>query len=163
MALFNPFARAVEMQRGLIQESRQAVKTGINIQHMMGRSAVNSIERSGELQRDFLEWQYKHIRRAMKNSDEGLPGVKVPQDMLTTVDKQAAEIYGDQVEAFERLTSELEQSVETYEDATIESMDVIDDHLEDIITALEEVEETANGDVPVPLPVDIEGADSIGN
>lgn len=136
----NPFAVAVELHRETLKTSRQTLESGISFQHALGEALVNSIETQGEAQRRVLGMQYTTLRRMLTEVDDGTPGRMVDDEVLTTMDEQAAALYTEQQETVESLRTEVETSVETVGSLTTDSVTALDDQLAVIAAALEELE-----------------------
>lgn len=139
----NPFAMAVELHREALETSRQTLESGVSFQHALGEALINSIETQGEAQRRVLGMQYTTLRRMLTEIDDGTPGRMVDDEVLTTMDEQAAALYVEQQETVESLSAEVETGVETVETLTTDSVTALDDQLAVIATALEEVEAQA--------------------
>lgn len=136
-----PFAVAFDIQRDLLETGRQTVETGVDFQQELTESLVDGIESQREAQRRILGLQYVTLRRTLRRTDEETPGPAAAEEVLRDIDHQIADLQADQEEAFDTLIDTLEETGDALEEATMDSLDTVEEQLSALSVALEQLEQ----------------------
>lgn len=143
MAAFTaPFESAFELQRTLLQQGQETVETGLDFQTSVTRTLVDGLEEQEDVQRRMLALQHVVVHKLCESIDEQVPGAHLAtQEFRAVVDEQFDQLYRGHEEVYANVIGELENSVDAYDDVSVEYMDALDGQLDLLVSAHEDLEE----------------------
>ncbi len=130
-----------EMQRQSIEQSRAALGQAVQFQQRLNATVLDGIETQETAQRQAVEFQQETLHATLDAIEENVPGTtERTDDIRDTVDEQFALLLDNHAELFETLAAEFENGTEMYDDAAADALAALDDQLDLLVEAHEEVE-----------------------
>lgn len=142
MAAFTaPLETAFELQRTLLQQSKETVETSLDFQTSVNRTIVEGLEEQEDIQRRMLALQHVVIHKLCDSLDDQVPGAHMAtEEFRDVVDEQFDQLYRNHEDIFADVVGELENSVDAYDDVSVDYLDALDDQLDLLVTAHEDLE-----------------------
>lgn len=137
----SPITATFELQREAIKQSQEALEQGIEFQQEFSKAVVDGLEGQEGAQRRVLEMQRDALFTTLDTLEENVPGTEgATEEIRETVDEQFDQLLENYEEAFEEVTSELGEGVESYDEFALDYLEAVDDQLEMVIGAHEDLE-----------------------
>jgi uncharacterized phage infection (PIP) family protein YhgE len=137
----SPIAATFELQRQTIKQSQQALEQGIEFQRDFNRAVIDGLDGQEDAQRRVVELQREAILRTLDTVEANVPGAEDAMvEVRETVDEQFTQLLDDHEEAFENITAGIEDGTTTYDEFTSEYLNALNDQLEMVIDAHEDLE-----------------------
>ena len=130
-----------ETQRSAIKQGQQATKQAIEFQRSANRMALNGMRSQESTQRQGVELLKAGTRSYLDAVDTMLPGAGAGTGQLRgNADELFSQLERSHAELFETLTAEAERGVNSYEELTAEYLAALDEQLDALLDAHEDVQ-----------------------
>lgn len=137
----SPITATFELQREAIKQSQKALEQGIEFQQEFSKAVVDGLEGQEGAQRRVLEMQRDALFTTLDTLEENVPGTEgATEEIRATVDEQFDQLLENYEEAFEEVTAELGEGVESYDEFALDYLEAVDDQLDMVIDAHEDLE-----------------------
>jgi len=135
-----PIEAAFELQRQSLKQGQDVLVQGVDLQQRVNRAVVGTLDSQEKLQRRVVELHRETVHSTL-DAVEGVPGAElVGADVRADIDDAYDELLDGHAEAFGTVADELESSVEAYDEMTDEFLAAMDEQLDMLVEAHEELE-----------------------
>lgn len=136
-----PVRTTFELQRTAIEQSQQALQNGVEFQKRMNAAALDSLESQEDAQRRTVELTRSAIHGYLDALEATVPGADAGTDEIReTVDEQFVTFEEGHAEAFDVVSDEYAKGVEAYDDFATEYQSTVDEQIDLLLEANEEIE-----------------------
>jgi hypothetical protein len=145
MSTTNPFRSAFEMQRTMIDQSRRAVETGVDVQRTAVETWMDSAESTKSMQKSGLTVSQSAVEAYLDGLKSMVPEESVAE-LEAAVDEQFAAVDEIHEDAWHSFVEGLDETEVTYDEMTEMQLDLLAesfDALEQLQADAEEMAEEA--------------------
>jgi DNA repair exonuclease SbcCD ATPase subunit len=129
------------MQRSAIEQSQQAVESGVEFQKRLNAAALDGVEATEEAQRSTVELTENAVHSYLDVLEATVPGAaSVTGQVRETVDGQYDSLYQAHEEAFDVTEGEFAKGVDAYDELVVDYLAALNDQIEALLEAHEDVE-----------------------
>lgn len=138
----NPISTAFEVQRNTIEQGQKAVEGTVALQGDLNQAFLGSMasqkdlgKRGVEISRTTVHTYLDTVSSLSPSTDSG-----AVDEIRTTVDEQYDALLSSHEEAFDAISAELENGVESYDELLAENLNIYSDQIEAFLESHEELE-----------------------
>lgn len=136
-----PVSTVFQMQRSAIEQSQQAVESGVEFQKRLNAAALDGVEATEEAQRSTVELTENAVHSYLDVLEATVPGAaSVTGQVRETVDGQYDSLYQAHEEAFDVTEGEFAKGVDAYDELVVDYLAALNDQIEALLEAHEDVE-----------------------
>lgn len=138
----NPMESVFELQRQSMEQSREALEQTMLVPMRLGEATVDSLSSQESTQRNAVELQREAVLSLLDAVDDTVPGVQGSTDQVReVVDDQYGALLDAHAELFENVTNSIEESVDSYDDASDDAIAALDELADSVMEAQAELED----------------------
>ena len=136
-----PVSTAFEIQRNAIRQSQQAIESGVEFQKRLNAAALDGLDATEEAQRGTVEMTENAVHSYLDVVEATVPGAaSITGQVRESVDGQFDTLYQAHEEAFDATEGEFAKGVDAYDEMTVEYLAALNDQVEALLDAHEEIE-----------------------
>jgi DNA repair exonuclease SbcCD ATPase subunit len=136
-----PVSTAFEMQRNAIEQSHQAVESGVEFQKRLNAAALDGVDTTENAQRSTVELTENAVHSYLDVVEATVPGAaSVTAQVRENLDEQFDSLYQAHEEAFDVTEDEVAKGVDAYDELAVDYLATLNDGIEALLDAHEDVE-----------------------
>jgi thiamine kinase-like enzyme len=138
-----PISTAFELQRTAIKQSQEAFERSLALQRDVSDAMLDGLDGTEEGQRATVELAHRSILAYLDAVEASVPGsAGSVREVRRTVDEQFEELLATHAEAFDAAEEEWGRGADSYEELTQDYLDAVEDQLDLLLQAHEDLERT---------------------
>jgi len=136
-----PVSTAFEFQRNAIEQSHQAVESGVEFQKRLNAAALDGVDATENAQRSSVELTENAVHSYLDVVESTVPGAaSVTGQVRENLDEGFDSLYQAHEEAFDVTEGEFAKGVDAYDELAVDYLAVLNDQMETLLEAHEDVE-----------------------
>ena len=140
-AFTTPVSTAFEFQRSAIEQSHQAVESGVEFQKRLNAAALDGVDATENAQRSTVELTENAVHSYLDVVEATVPGAaSVTGQVRENLDEQFDSLYQAHEEAFDVTEGEFAEGVDAYDELAVDYLATLNDGIETLLDANEDVE-----------------------
>ncbi len=140
-AYTTPIRATFEFQRRSIAQGQRALEQAITVQRNVNQAALDGFESTEAAQCRAVEFYQSAIHQSLDAVEANVPGTESAiAELRETVDEQFDALLESHAEVADRIATEFEEGVAAYDDLTEDSLAALDEQIELLVDAHEELE-----------------------